>query len=248
MPLVLLHGGLAGRFAFSRQRGFAERFRLIIASSRGHDGTDGILPAEYGFDTTEVDDLTTVLSAEGVERAHLIGHSSGGATAFAFARKYPERVDRLVLIEPILLGLLHLTEYEAIQSTFLLVLETGRQGGPLAAVRGMLDWSGGESWRTLEEGTKIARLQSFAPMAHLVGPHARGLLALKVSEEDARAFRTPTLLIYGTASFEPHPAIEQRWRELRPDLQLIACDGAGHNVHRDKADVVNAAIDRFLRR
>ena len=43
-PLVLLHGGFAGRFTFSRQRTLAERYRLIIPSTRGHDGTDSTLP------------------------------------------------------------------------------------------------------------------------------------------------------------------------------------------------------------
>ena len=32
-PLVLLHGGFAGRFTFSRQRTLAERYRLIIPST-----------------------------------------------------------------------------------------------------------------------------------------------------------------------------------------------------------------------
>ena len=82
-PMLLVHGGFAGRFTFSRQRSFAERYRLIIPIPRGHDGTDGTLPASFGFDTSEVDDLLAVLQAEGVSRTHVIGHSTGGATAFA---------------------------------------------------------------------------------------------------------------------------------------------------------------------
>src|SRR5947207_3414 len=99
-PVVLLHGGFAGRSTFSRQRSLAEHYRLILPSSRGHDRTDGTLPPAYGFDTSEVDDVCAVLKAEGVDRTHLIGHSSGGATAFAFARRFPQQVDHLVLICP----------------------------------------------------------------------------------------------------------------------------------------------------
>src|SRR6185436_3127657 len=73
-PMLLVHGGFAGRFTFSRQRSFAERYRLIIPSSRGHDGTDGTLPSSFGFATSEVDDLQAVLQAEGVNRAHFMGH------------------------------------------------------------------------------------------------------------------------------------------------------------------------------
>ena len=44
-PLVLLHGGLVGRSAFSRMReDIAKVFTMILPSSRGHDGTDLTLP------------------------------------------------------------------------------------------------------------------------------------------------------------------------------------------------------------
>ena len=68
-----------------------------------------------------------------------------------------------------------------------------------------------------------------------------------MTEQGVSDLNLPTLLIYGTASFDPHPAIRDRWRALRPDLEMVIAEGAGHNVHRDKADVVNAAIDGFLR-
>ena len=93
---------------------------------------------------------------------------------------------------------------------------------------------------------KEARLQVFSPLAHMVAPHAHGSLSLEATAQDARALNRPTLLNYGTASFDPHPAIRDRWRALRPDLEMVIAEGAGHNAHRDKPDVVNAAIDRFL--
>ena len=44
-PLIMLHGLLAGRFTFSRQRNaFAERYRLFLLSARGHDGSDATVP------------------------------------------------------------------------------------------------------------------------------------------------------------------------------------------------------------
>ena len=245
-PLVLLHGGFAGRFTFSRQRSLAERYRLIIPSSRGHDGTDGTLPPSFGFDTSEVDDLHAVLQAEGVSRTHVVGHSTGGATAFALTRRSPERVDHLVLIEPTLLQILRRSEREPVAQLFLSIIDLDRREGGVAALRAIIEWSGGEAWRKLDEQTKGSRLQALAPLAQLVVPHGQGLLALPVSEDDVRSLRVPTLLVYGTSSFNPHPAIRDRWRQLRPDIQMIVAEGAGHNVHRDKPDVVNSAILSFL--
>jgi pimeloyl-ACP methyl ester carboxylesterase len=245
-PMLLLHGGFAGRSTFSRQRTLAENYRLIIPSSRGHDGTDGTLPASYGFDTSEVDDLRAVLEAEGVRRTNVIGHSSGGATAFAFARRSPERVDHLILIEPTLLRILPTSDRQVVTDLLLSIIDLGRREGDVAALRAGLDWSGGEAWRKLDEETKDLRLQALGTIAHLFAPHALGLTDLNISEDDVCSLQTSTLLVYGTKSFHPHPVIQDRWRELRPDVPMIVAEDAGHNVHRDKPDVVNAAIINFL--
>ena len=157
-------------------------------------------------------------------------------------------MDHLVLIEPTLLAILPPTEREAVAELFLSIIDLGRREGDVAALRAILDWSGGEAWRNLDEQTKNLRLQALAPLAHLVAPHGQGLLALPIPEDDVRALQAPTLLVYGTSSFNPHPAIRDRWRKLRPDLQMIIAEGAGHNVHRDKPDLVNSAILGFLTR
>jgi pimeloyl-ACP methyl ester carboxylesterase len=155
-------------------------------------------------------------------------------------------VDHLVLIEPTLLQILRPTEREPVARLFLSIIDLGRREGGLVALRAILEWSGGEAWRKLDEQTKGSRLQALASLAPLVTPHGQGLPALPVSEDDVLSLRTPTLLLYGTSSFNPHPAIRDRWRELRPDLQMIVAEGAGHNVHRDTPDVVNPAILSFL--
>lgn len=55
-------------------------------------------------------DLTaTVLSKEGKQRAHFVGHSYGGGTAMRLAVRYPAMVRSLVFIEPIISSLLRET-------------------------------------------------------------------------------------------------------------------------------------------
>lgn len=96
-PLAMLHGQLSSRRTFSRQCAvLAERFRLILVSLRGHDGSDVVIPPNYGVGSSDVDDLRVILDAEQVDRFSLLGHSSGGAAAFVFACQSPERVARLI--------------------------------------------------------------------------------------------------------------------------------------------------------
>lgn len=246
-PLALLHGGLVGRSAFSRQREFlAGNYRLILPSMRAHDGADGTLPPDYGIATSDVSDLAAVLDAEGARRAILIGHSSGGATAYAFAQQYPERVKRLTLIEPTLLNLLPDGERQRVAAAISEIIAIGESEGDGAALRASLEFLGGAAWRDLDAETQSARLDAMAPMAAIMTPHWRALLAFEVSPADLKALTPPTLLFYGADSHEFQPRIAEAWRTSRPDLELIVVEGAGHNVHHNRPDIVNPAIAAFL--
>jgi pimeloyl-ACP methyl ester carboxylesterase len=85
--LVLLPGGLGAGEAW---------FKLILAL----EGEGRIIAPTYPLAQT-IDELVTgvnaILEHEGVARAHVLGTSLGGFVAQAFVRKYPERVERLVL-------------------------------------------------------------------------------------------------------------------------------------------------------
>jgi len=78
----------------------------MTRSTRSSGASCATIPADYAIDTTEVTDLLAVLDAEGIERAHLVGHSTRGAIAFCFGLAHPERTGRLVLLEPSLVSLL----------------------------------------------------------------------------------------------------------------------------------------------
>ncbi len=246
-PLIMLHGLLAGRQTFSRQRGaLARQRRLLMLSARGHDGSEALLPAGYGVGNSDVDDLCVLLAAEQVERCDLIGHSSGAATAFVFTLRYPLRVRRLVLIEPALLGLLSPEDRSPIVADLMAVAATAEAEGPQAALRAMLDLAGGEPWHRLDAETQARRAAAIAPVAPVVGAHMRGLCDLSIPAADVLGLPVPTLLLYGENTFPFHAAIAARFRELRPDLRVLTLASAGHNVHRDQAEVVNAEIAAFL--
>ena len=70
--------------------------RIIEFDKRGIGGSDRFekLPTLE----ERIGDIQAVMDAEGVERASVVGLSEGGIMAQLFAAKYPERVDRLVLI------------------------------------------------------------------------------------------------------------------------------------------------------
>ena len=95
-PLLLIMGLGYGRWGWQPIVGLlAERYRLLTFDNRGYGESD-IPPGPYTA-AQMAGDALAVLDAAGVERAHVVGASLGGAVAQELALRHRERVDGLVL-------------------------------------------------------------------------------------------------------------------------------------------------------
>jgi pyruvate dehydrogenase E2 component (dihydrolipoamide acetyltransferase) len=100
VPVVLVHGygGDKNSWLFVQQPLAEDGHRAIALDLPGHgasgkDVGDGSL-------RTLTESVTGFLDALGIDRAHLVGHSLGGAVVAAVARAAPGRVASLTLISP----------------------------------------------------------------------------------------------------------------------------------------------------
>jgi 2-hydroxy-6-oxonona-2,4-dienedioate hydrolase/4,5:9,10-diseco-3-hydroxy-5,9,17-trioxoandrosta-1(10),2-diene-4-oate hydrolase len=101
--VVMLHGGGPGASGVSNYSrnidALAQHFRVIVPDMPGYGrsvkGVDQADPFGYLADT-----IRGLLDELGVDIAHLIGNSSGGAAALRLALDTPHRVGRLVLMGP----------------------------------------------------------------------------------------------------------------------------------------------------
>lgn len=95
-PLLLVAGlGGSGRFWHAQVDAFARHFRVILHDHRGV-GRSG--PGPLISNAGEMaDDLLRVMDALRIERAHLVGHSTGGAIGQHLALRAPGRLASLVL-------------------------------------------------------------------------------------------------------------------------------------------------------
>ena len=98
--LIFIPGGCDTAFVFGDvATRLAARFRVLGLTARGCGQSDR--PASgYGMDH-QVADILGFMDAQSIQRATLIGHSSGAGKITQFARKYPARVNRLVYLDPV---------------------------------------------------------------------------------------------------------------------------------------------------
>ena len=95
--LVLLHGNGEDLHIFDKQISyFSQFYRTIAIDTRGHgQSTRGI--QQFNFHTF-ASDLTYVLEALHIEKAHIVGFSDGAIIALHAALSTPERVRSMVLL------------------------------------------------------------------------------------------------------------------------------------------------------
>jgi len=102
--VILIHGWAASRRMWLHLcEVLGQNFRCWALDLPGFGDSDK--PAE---DWYSIPNYTAVMHrfmhAHGLERARMVGHSMGGMIALDFAATYPEAVERLVVINPVVTG------------------------------------------------------------------------------------------------------------------------------------------------
>lgn len=97
-PVVCLHGLTANAFCFQAfADALADNHRVIAYDLRGRGRSER---PERGYSVPiHAADLDQLLTALGLERTALLGHSLGALIALYYAAWRPERVSKLILID-----------------------------------------------------------------------------------------------------------------------------------------------------
>jgi len=104
-PIILCHGFPELWYSWRRQiNALAESgFRVITPDLRGYGGTDAPEEVESYVMRELVEDLLGLFDGLGIDKAGVVGHDWGGALAWQFALRHPERTERVVSLNTPLL-------------------------------------------------------------------------------------------------------------------------------------------------
>jgi pimeloyl-ACP methyl ester carboxylesterase len=76
---------------------FRSRWQVVRWDRRGMGRSTTAQPAESP--ARHAEDLAAILDANGIERATVVGHAGGGPSALAFAERFADRTDALVMVD-----------------------------------------------------------------------------------------------------------------------------------------------------
>lgn len=101
-PVLLLHGSGAGVSGWANWRGLiphlSQRYRVVVPDLVGFGYTEVSTDYQFDFMNSWIDQILALLDGLGIEKAHIVGNSFGGAVALWMAWRAPERTGRLVLM------------------------------------------------------------------------------------------------------------------------------------------------------
>lgn len=191
-------------------------------------------------------------SGAGASAFHLVGHSYGGAVAVKIALAQPQRVLSLTLIEPVLFHLLPLSGGDEDMRLYRGILGVrDRLRGAVAAgwpAHGMATfvdfWSGAGCW----DQADAEQRQRLAAQARAVLRNFTACFGESWPVRELRRLAMPLLAISGAQSPAVAQCLTDKIVDTAGEVTAARLFDAGHMAPLTHAPVVNALIERHVRR
>jgi len=259
-PVVLLHGFPEFWYGWRHQiPALAEAgYRVLVPDQRGY-GQSSTPDAVAAYDIDRlVGDIVGLLDAEGIERAHLVGHDWGAFVAWALAMQHPERLWRLGIANVPHPGVFRETLWSSreqmARSWYVLFFQLPR----------VPEW-----WLGRDDGAGLMRMlrgsahaDTFTPRDLAAYRHAwqrpgalRGMLhwyRAAVRREvfgagmPARRVDVPTLVLWGAQDVALVRTMARPSANRCATSRLVMIDDATHWVQHDAAERVNRELVAWL--
>ena len=246
LPVLAAHGWLDNAGSFDLLAPHLPDYQIVALDLAGH-GLSGSRSPDSGYNLwQDVGDFLDVLDALGWARCTLLGHSRGAAISMLFAATFPERVDKLVLIEGGAPLIAAPDDAPATLAQALLDRRSlrGKSGRVFAQrAKAIKERSQGFTKISVAAAEVLAR-RSLREVSGGFQWHAdqrlKGASELRFTADHVRAFarrvEAPVLLFLADdGPFGRLPIYEEMIR-LLPDIQVVRMTG-GHHLHLEGAEV-----------
>lgn len=244
---VLFIHGYAGALVswWYAQRELGTTYRTVALDLKGFGLSDKV-PGDYSI-PAQADLVIKLMDQLGVARTHLVAHSWGCSVALDLARRYPERVQRLVLLSAYV--------YDDQLNSF---MRWSRLPGVGELLFGLFydeqlevryTWSFAEPDRhvTAEMLDYLLRFQAAPGVTAAALAVLRGM-DLKALQPEYAKVDKPALLVWGALDRVSPPTMGARLSAELPGAELVVLPRSGHSVMVERRHAFHRLLQEFLTR
>ncbi|MBC7476354.1 MAG: alpha/beta fold hydrolase [Candidatus Sericytochromatia bacterium] len=239
-PMIILHGlfGSSDNWLTIGKK-FAEKYSVYLLDLRNH----GLSPHNDNHEyQTMTDDLNEFIIDHGLENIILLGHSMGGKVSMNFAINYPDKVDKLIIVDISPKKYQHdnLLLIEAMLSLDIKAISSRDQAEKFL------------SEKIPDKSTRLFLLKNLYRKDDLSFAWRLNLNALKqniITIEDSaieNIFLKKTFFLQGENSKYITDSDYPLIKKLFPNSIIKKISGAGHWLHAEKPEIVFNEINMFL--
>jgi len=242
-PILFIQGLGADKHGWDMQRlGLAWSYQAVALDNRGAGRSDKPLDT-YSLEQMAMD-AVAVLDAAGIETAHVVGASMGGAIAQMLTIGFPERVRSLTL------ACTSCRNHEWRRELLASWGESARQHGMGAMTREAARWViGPRSFRRLMPAFGWLGPLAFGRPRHAFANQVDAILAADDGlSDELRSISVPTLVVVGNQDILTPRGDSEELAELIPTAELVVISGAAHGLMVEHASTFNRVLGDFLRR
>jgi pimeloyl-ACP methyl ester carboxylesterase len=236
-PLVFIHGlGSSTQDWEAQVPEFSKSYQVITFDLRGHGQSDK--PAGPYQMAMFAADLASLLQSLGIESAHIVGISLGGAVAFQFAIDFPGMVKTLTIVN----SAPTMGEQEQAKA------EVDRRVGIVQqlGMRAMGQALSANLFPRPEDATLrdrfVERWAANDPQAYIEA--TRSMLGWDVTNQ-LGSIQSPTLIMAADQDYSPI-AVKEAYIKLLPNAALAVIPDSRHATPLEDPQKFNAVLGQFL--
>jgi len=242
-PVLMIQGLGADKHGWDMQRlPLALHYRVIALDNRGAGRSD----KPFGHYSLEqmADDAIAVLDRVGVEKAHIVGASMGGAITQIIGLKYPERVMSLTLACTACRN--YPWRRELLQGWATAANEKGVGAMTREAARWVI---GPRSFRRLVPAFGWLGPLAMGRTSHAFVSQVNAILDIDDSiSEQLVDVKAPTLVLVGNQDILTPRGDSEEIADRMPNAELVVISGAAHGFMVEHATTFNKVLLEFLGR
>jgi pimeloyl-ACP methyl ester carboxylesterase len=246
-PVVFVHEYAGDHRTWEPQmRFFSRSHRCVTYSQRGYPPSD--VPADpdaYSQDIAR-DDVLALIDALKIEKAHVVGHSMGAATALHIGIRYP---DRCISVTAAGCGYGSSPDPKVVEEMRAASRETGRMFKTEDFAGAAARYADGATRQTHKNKDPRGFAEFAAMLAeHSAQGHALTMLNLQAKrptlwemEADLRKFSVPLLILVGDEDdwcLDPSVFLKR----IVPTAGLLVVPRSGHTITSEEPAAFNAAL------